>query len=295
MDLEPIAPGARLRLTDKMARPPQGVPAGEELAAATARTLDKVGDLQQRLYSDGRHGVLVVLQGRDASGKDGVIRKVFGACSPLGLHIAAFAAPSTLERSHDFLWRVHQQVPARRYLGVFNRSHYEDVLVARVRGLVPRKVWKERYAQINAFEATLVASGITVLKFFLHISREEQARRLLERLDDPAKRWKFDPGDLDDRERWDDYTEAYQDALSRCSTPDAPWYVVPADDKKVRDYLIGRTLKRALKGLDLQYPTPDFDVAACRARLLAGGHVPESAGSAGVAGRAGDAVDAPPA
>jgi PPK2 family polyphosphate:nucleotide phosphotransferase len=286
MDLEPIAPGAHVRLTDRMARPPQGVPAGEELEAATARTLHKVGDLQQRLYSDGRHGVLVVLQGRDASGKDGVIRKVFGACSPLGLHIAAFAAPTTVERSHDFLWRVHQQVPARRYLGVFNRSHYEDVLVARVRELVPRKVWKARYEQINAFEATLAAAGITVLKFFLHISREEQGRRLLERLDDPTKRWKFDPGDLDDRDRWDDYTDAYQDALSRCSTPDAPWYVVPADDKKVRDYLIGRTLKRALKGLDLQYPEAEFDVAACRARLLAGPHAPVPAD---------DADDAPPA
>ncbi|MGZ8493306.1 MAG: PPK2 family polyphosphate kinase, partial [Gemmatirosa sp.] len=286
LDLEPVAPGARVRLTDRLARPPQGLPEGEALAEATDRALDKVGDLQQRLYSDDRYGVLVVLQGRDASGKDGVIRKVFGACSPLGLHIAAFAAPSTIERHHDFLWRVHQQVPARRYLGVFNRSHYEDVLAARVRALVPRKVWKHRYEQINAFEATLGASGITVLKFFLHVSREEQKRRLLERLDDPTKRWKFDPDDLDDRDRWDEYTEAYQDALSRCSTPDAPWFVVPADDDKVRDYLIARTLRRALKGLDLQYPTPDFDVAACRARLLADDGAPRPAD---------DADDAPPA
>jgi PPK2 family polyphosphate:nucleotide phosphotransferase len=286
MQLDPIAPGARVRLTDKMARPPRGVPEGEELAEATERALDRVGELQQRLYADGRHGVLVVLQGRDASGKDGTIRKVFGACSPLGLHIAAFGVPTTIERNHDFLWRVHQQVPALRFLGIFNRSHYEDVLAARVRELVSRRVWKGRYEQINAFEATLTAAGITVLKFFLHVSRQEQARRLLERLDEPEKRWKFDPGDLDDRDRWDDYTDAYQDALSRCSTPDAPWFVVPADDKRVRDYLIARTVQRALKGLDLRYPEPTYDVAACRARLLAADGAPELAD---------DAVDAPSA
>ncbi|GLC23701.1 PPK2 family polyphosphate kinase [Roseisolibacter agri] len=278
MHLDPIAHNARVRLPDKLAHPPRGVPEGLELEEATARALDRVGDLQQRLYADGRYGMLVVLQGRDASGKDGTIRKVFGACSPLGLHIAAFGVPSTIERGHDFLWRVHQQVPGLRYLGVFNRSHYEDVLVARVRGLVPKKVWKARYDQINAFEATLTAAGISVLKFFLHVSREEQGRRLLERLDEPEKRWKFDPGDLDDRDRWDDYTEAYEDALSRCSTPDAPWFLVPADDKRVRDYLIARTLQRALKGLDLRYPEPDYDVAECRARLLAGkGAPPEPA------------------
>jgi PPK2 family polyphosphate:nucleotide phosphotransferase len=233
--------------------------------------------MQQRFYSDGRRALLVVLQGRDASGKDGVIRRVFGACNPLGLRITAFAAPSDVERSHDYLWRVHQAVPPRRYIGIFNRSHYEEVLVARVRGLVPKKVWKERYAQINAFEATLAASGTVIAKFFLHVSRREQGERLLERLDDPVKHWKFDPGDLDDRDRWDDYTDAYTDALSRCSTENAPWYLVPADDKKVRDYLIAKTLLRTLKRLELRYPTPDFDIATCRARLLASKDAPEDA------------------
>ena len=277
MHLDPIAPGTRVRLTDKAARGPRGLPEGRALEDALGQALDRLNEMQQRFYSDGRRALLVVLQGRDASGKDGVIRRVFGACNPLGLRITAFAAPSDVERSHDYLWRVHRAVPPRRYIGIFNRSHYEDVLVARVRGLVPKKVWRERYAQINAFEAMLAASGTVVAKFFLHVSRRAQGERLLERLDDPVKHWKFDPGDLDDRDRWDDYTDAYTDVLSRCSTDVAPWYVVPADDKKVRDYLIARTLLRTLKRLELRYPTPDFDIATCRARLLASKDAPEDA------------------
>ena len=275
MHLDPIAPGTRVRLTDKAAHAPRGLPTGEALEQALARTLGRLNEMQQRFYSDGRRALLVVLQGRDASGKDGVIRRVFGACNPLGLRIAAFAAPSELERSHDYLWRVHQLVPPRRYIGIFNRSHYEEVLVARVRGLVPKKVWKARFDQINAFEETLATSGTVIVKLLLHVSRREQGERLLERLDDPVKHWKFDPGDLDDRDRWDDYTEAYTDVLARCSTEVAPWYLVPADDKKARDYLIAKTLLRVLRRLDLEYPTPDFDVAACRARLLAGPDAPD--------------------
>ena len=274
MHLDPIAPGSRVRLTDKAARAPRALPEGAALEDALARSLERLNEMQQRFYSDGRRAMLIVLQGRDASGKDGVIRRVFGACNPLGLRIAAFGAPSAEELGHDYLWRVHRVVPPRRYIGIFNRSHYEEVLVARVRGLVPKKVWRERYAQINAFEDTLAAAGTVIVKFFLHVSRREQGERLLERLDDPVKHWKFDPGDLDDRERWDDFTDAYVDALSRCSTAVAPWYLVPADDKKARDYLITRTLLRTFKRLELRYPPPDFDVAACRARLLAGTDAP---------------------
>jgi PPK2 family polyphosphate:nucleotide phosphotransferase len=269
MTLDPVLPGAAPRLDDADARPPADLPAGKALVATLDAAVDEVGDLQQALYADARHAVLVVLQGRDASGKDGAVRRVFRGCSPLGLRVAAFGAPTPLERAHDFLWRVHRAVPPRRYVGVFNRSHYEDVLVARVRGLVPEAEWSPRYAHINAFEATLAAAGVRVLKFFLHVSRDEQRRRLLERLDDPAKRWKFDLGDLDDRDAWDAYTAAYQDALARCTTPDAPWFVVPADDKKVRDLLIARTLARELGQLGLRAPEPAFDVAAARARLLA--------------------------
>ena len=272
--LQPVTTRSRIDLSDAAAVLPGAPRAKATTEKAAEKQTDRISKLQRVFYADARYALLIILQGRDASGKDGTIRKVFGACSPLGLHIAAFGVPNDVERSHDFLWRVHRQVPALRYLGVFNRSHYEDVLVARVRGLVPKKVWKTRYDQINAFEANLTAAGITILKFFLHVSREEQGRRLLERLDEPEKRWKFNPGDLDDRDRWDDYTEAYQDALSRCSTADAPWFVVPADDKRVRDYLIARTLQRALKALDLRFPEPDYDVAECRARLLAGKGAP---------------------
>ncbi len=274
MHLDPVSHNARVRLPDKAARPPRGVPDGDALEEATARALDRLAELQHRLHADCRYGMLVVLQGRDASGKDGVIRRVLGACNPLGLRVAAFAAPTEDERLHDFLWRVHREVPRLGQIAVFNRSHYEDVLVPRVHGLVPKKVWKARYDQINAFEATLTAAGIVVLKFFLHVSHAEQGRRLLDRLDDPTERWKFDPHDLDDRVRWDAFTDAYQDAIARCSTPDAPWYVVPADDKPVRDYLVAQTLVRALRRLDLRFPEPDYDLAACRAALLAGEGAP---------------------
>jgi PPK2 family polyphosphate:nucleotide phosphotransferase len=264
--LAPVAPASPPRLADDDAHPPADLPQGKAaLVAALDEVVDELGDLQQALYADARHAVLVVLQGRDASGKDGAVRRVFRGCSPLGLHVAAFGAPTAAERAHDFLWRVHREVPPLRYLGIFNRSHYEDVLVVRVRGLGSEATWRPRFEQINAFEATLAAAGVRVLKFFLHVSRAEQRKRLLERLDEPGKRWKFDPGDLDDRDAWDAYTEAYQEAMTRCSTPEAPWYVVPADDKKARDLLIAHTLVRELRALDLRVPEATFDVEAARA------------------------------
>lgn len=266
--LTPVLPTDELPLTDADAATPDDFPSKKELAALTEERYQEIADLQSALVPEGRHAVLVVLQGRDASGKDGVIRKVFSACNPQGCAVTSFKSPSELELQHDFLWRVHAAVPRLGTIGIFNRSHYEDVLIARVRSLVPQEVWQRRYAHIVAFERLLVDSGVLVLKFFLHISRAEQAKRLRDRIEQPKKRWKFDPGDLDDRAQWDDYTAAYRDALRWCSTPDAPWFVVPADDKSTRNYFVADTIARALRGLELGYPSPDPELlAAWTARL----------------------------
>jgi len=266
--LAPVPLGERPRLDDDAAAPPDWVPSRSELKGATADLLERLGALQEELYADGRRALLVVLQGRDASGKDGVIRKVFGAFNPQGCQVSAFRAPNDLERRHDFLWRVHAVAPPRGMVGIFNRSHYEDVLAVRVRKLAPDETWQARYAHINAFEKLLADEGTVVVKFCLHVSRAEQRERLLERLDDPSKNWKFRPEDLDDRALWDEYTLAYRDALTRCSTASAPWFVVPADDKKTRDWLVADTLVRTLDALDLRTPVVDAaTVAEWRARM----------------------------
>jgi PPK2 family polyphosphate:nucleotide phosphotransferase len=224
-----------------------------ELAAAHAR----LSDLQDRLWAEGKHAVLVVLQGMDASGKDGTIRNVMGAFNPQGCSVCSFKVPTPIELAHDYLWRIHQRVPGRGEIGVFNRSHYEDVLIVRVNRLVPREVWSRRYDQINAFERTLAAAGTTILKFFLHIDRDEQRKRFEARLADPTKTWKFRLGDLDVRKRWDDYMAAYDDALSRCATEVAPWYVIPANRKWFRNLAVAEILADTLEGLDPQYPKPE--------------------------------------
>lgn len=216
--------------------------------------------LQERLWAEHRHKVLVVLQGMDTSGKDGVIRKVFEGVNPLGVRVAAFKAPTPEELDHDFLWRIHPRVPGRGEIAIFNRSHYEDVLVPRVRQLVPEKVWKGRYGHINDFERLLADSGTTILKFFLYISKDEQKKRLQERLDNPEKHWKFRKGDLEDRALWDDYMQAYEDLLARTSTDDAPWYVVPADKKWYRNLVIASVLVEALEKLDIGRPEPEEDL-----------------------------------
>ena len=254
--LDPVDPDDRVRLGSKAARV-EAAPAKAVLERATDELLDRLTDLQEAFYADGRHALLLVLQGRDASGKDGVIRRVTGAFNPSGVNVTSFGPPTSLELRHDFLWRVHQAVPALGMAAVFNRSHYEDVLVARVRGLVPEKSWRRRYEQINAFERLLVDNGTVIIKCMLHVSRDEQAERLRARLEDPTKNWKFRLGDLEDRALWDEYTEAYRDALSQCSTKHAPWYVVPADDKPTRNYLIAKLLVKTLDGIKLQYPPID--------------------------------------
>jgi PPK2 family polyphosphate:nucleotide phosphotransferase len=255
--LGPVDPSRAIGLDDRDARAPDDLPSKDAIVAETDRLLDRLGELQRVLYADARHALLIVLQGRDASGKDGTIRKVFGAFNPQGCQVTSFKAPTELERRHDFLWRVHLAIPPRGMIGVFNRSHYEDVLVVRVHEMVPTSVWSERYARINEFERLLADGGVVIRKFMLHISHDEQRERLLERITDPDKNWKFRAEDLDDRERWNDYTDAYRDALSRCSTPHAPWFVVPADSKKVRDYYIARELVETLEALELRFPPPD--------------------------------------
>ena len=228
---------------------------------------DRIESLGSALAAEQTRALLVVLQGRDTAGKDGVIRKVFGDVNPAYCQVNNFKRPTPLELRHDFLWRGHAVVPPAGTIGIFNRSHYEDVLVVRVHSLVPERLWRKRYDHINGFERMLVDHGVTVCKFMLHISREEQRQRLEERLADPAKNWKFAVGDLGERERWDDYTAAYEEMLERTSTPWAPWYVVPADQKSVRDFLVAEVVVDALERLDPKYPTADPAVLACRGRI----------------------------
>jgi PPK2 family polyphosphate:nucleotide phosphotransferase len=217
--------------------------------------------LQEALWAEHRHKVLVVLQGMDTSGKDGTIRHVFEGVNPLGVRVASFKAPTQEELDHDFLWRVHPKVPGRGEMVIFNRSHYEDVVAARVKKLVPTEVWRLRYAQINDFERLLAETGTVILKFFLHIDQDEQKRRLQARLDDPAKRWKFRRGDLDDRRLWPDFMAAYEEALARTSQEKAPWYVVPANKKWYRNLVVATVLVKALEDLDIELPEPEEDLA----------------------------------
>ncbi|MEP6690383.1 MAG: PPK2 family polyphosphate kinase [Gemmatimonadaceae bacterium] len=268
MHLDPVTKHTVLTLGDRDAAPPKKAPAGDALDEAIAKQVAKIGDLQKVFYADGRHALLVVLQGRDAAGKDGTVRQVFEAVNPQGCVVTSFKQPTAIELEHDYLWRVHQAVPGRGTMGIFNRSHYEDVLVVRVHDLVPKSAWSNRYAEINDFERMLAANRVVILKFFLHISRDEQKRRLIDRLTDKKKNWKFRAGDLDDRALWSDYTRAYRDVLRKCSTEWAPWYIVPADDKRVRNYLIARTIARALASMHLEYPAADPKVLRYASKIV---------------------------
>jgi PPK2 family polyphosphate:nucleotide phosphotransferase len=240
-----------------------------ELAALGPR----LSDLQERLHAEGvsggRRSLLLVLQGMDTAGKGGVVRHVIGQVDPQGCEIASFKAPTKEELAHDFLWRIRKRLPGPGKLGVFDRSHYEDVLVVRVHGLVPRSTWSRRYAAINRFEARLVTDQIRVVKVFLHTSKEEQRQRLLARLDDPTKHWKFNPRDVDERAFWGDYQEAYAAALERCNSDAAPWYRVPADRKWYRNWAVASLLVEQLEDMKLTWPKADFGVEEQRARLLA--------------------------
>ena len=256
-----VPPGRRLHLAEWDPDDTSGHKKDAATEQALAQDIARLDELQYVMFADHRHALLVVLQAMDAGGKDGTIRHVMTGFNPQGCHVTAFKRPSAEEAEHDFLWRIHRAVPARGDIAIFNRSHYEDVLVARVRKLVPKEVWAGRYDHINRFEGLLGDSGVTVVKFFLHISKDEQKRRFEERLTDRTKQWKLAPEDFEDRKYWDGYVEAYEDALSRCSTDVAPWFVMPADKKWFRNLAVSHILVHALERLDLKFPKPSFDVS----------------------------------
>ncbi|HWM74469.1 MAG TPA: PPK2 family polyphosphate kinase [Nocardioides sp.] len=239
--------------------------------AALAAMGDELADLQERLFAEGRSAgrrrILLVLQGMDTSGKGGTLRKTVGLFDPQGVRITSFKPPTDEELTHDFLWRIRRALPDPGYVGVFDRSHYEDVLIARVRELAPAEEIERRYGAINEFEKEVVADGITIIKCMLHISADEQKERLRARLDDPTKHWKYNPGDVDERKLWPAYREAYEIAVERTNTEHAPWHLIPGDKKWFRNLAIGQLLLEALRGLDPQWPAADFDVAAERDRL----------------------------
>jgi PPK2 family polyphosphate:nucleotide phosphotransferase len=244
------------RLAD---RPTHGKVIFKDKAAAKASLEEDaraIDDLQDALFASQCGALLVVLQGIDTSGKDGTTKSVFQYTSPLGVRVSSFGPPTDIERAHDYLWRVHQVVPRLGHIGVFNRSHYEDVLVVRVRELKPLDVVEQRYDQINAFEKHLVENGVRILKCMLHVSKEEQGVRLRERLEIPKKRWKFNPGDLEDRKLWDDYQDAYEIMLKRCSTDHAPWHVIPSDSRSRRDAIVARLVRAELEAMKPEYPDP---------------------------------------
>jgi PPK2 family polyphosphate:nucleotide phosphotransferase len=249
-----VEPGERVSLATVDPGETEHYEKKKDVARELEKQRRRIQDLQERLYAENQQGLLIVLQAVDTGGKDGTIKHVFSGVNPQGCRVSSFKIPSAEETNHDFLWRYHKSVPARGRIGIFNRSHYEDVLVVRVKNLVPEVIWRERYEQINAFERNLTLEGITVLKFFLHISKDEQKRRLQRRLDDPNKRWKFSSDDLEERAIWDAYQQAFEDALSKCSTEHAPWYIVPANKKWYRNLVVARTIADTLGAMDPQYP-----------------------------------------
>ncbi|MDB4537743.1 polyphosphate kinase 2 family protein [Akkermansiaceae bacterium] len=255
-----VSPNAKFALSDRSTET-TGILNDPE--SETAPIFDglrgKLAQLQKVLYAQGRHKVLIVIQAMDTGGKDGCVRKVFSRVDPQGIKVTSFKGPSEIELAHDFLWRIHQNVPAKGEIAIFNRSHYEDIVAVRVKKLAPQEVWEKRYKHIVDFEQMLVDEGTTILKFFLNISKEEQGRRLQSRLDRPEKHWKFHPDDLADRARWEDFMEAYEDVMERTSTPGAPWFVIPADYKWYRNMCVSQIVTHALDGLNLEYPKVQWD------------------------------------
>jgi PPK2 family polyphosphate:nucleotide phosphotransferase len=253
-----VKPGSKVKLDERDAADTFGLHQDE---AAMEENLKKLANLQRLLYADQKHAVLIVLQALDAGGKDGTIRHVMSGVNPQGCQVASFKAPSSEELAHDFLWRIHKAVPRLGDIGIFNRSQYEDVLIVRVHKMVPKPVWRQRYRQINRFERTLAENNVTILKFFLHISKDEQKKRFEERLTNPKKNWKLSAPDFKERQHWDEYIKAYEAALRRCSTEWAPWYVIPANDKWFRNFAISSIIVRTLEKMDLKYPPPSIDLS----------------------------------
>ena len=254
-----IQPGSKVRLDkiDPSATHGHTKDAAEE---HLSKNLDRLGILQYRLYAEAKRSLLIVLQGIDAGGKDGTIRHVMSGFNPQGASVTSFKVPAGEEKQHDYLWRIHKAVPKLGEIGIFNRSHYEDVLVVRVHNLVPPAVWKKRYDQINDFEQMLTGNGVHIVKFFLYIDRDEQKRRFEARLEDPAKNWKFSPADVEERKFWNDYQHAFEEAMERCSTAHAPWYVIPANRKWFRNLAVSDILVHTLDQLKMKYPKPGADL-----------------------------------
>ena len=259
-----VKPGQRVRLSKYDPEDTLGWQKNHRMRSALRKSLQRIDSLQYILYGERKRAVLIVLQGLDAAGKDGTIRHVMSGVNPQGCRVTSFKVPSAQEAAHDFLWRVHQAVPEAGDLGIFNRSHYEDVLVVRVHGLVPKRVWSERYQQINQFESFLDQNNIKILKFYLHISREEQKNRLVERIDDPDKRWKLSQSDFNERVFWDKYQAAYEEALTKCSTDAAPWYIIPANKKWFRNLAVSHIIAETMERMDLKLPEPTIDVKSLK-------------------------------
>jgi PPK2 family polyphosphate:nucleotide phosphotransferase len=254
-----ITPGSNSKLSQRDPGDLTLFPDRDEAEKQSVKDGEIIDKLQDKLYAERKSALLVVLQGIDTAGKDGTIRHVFKETSPLGVVVKPFRQPSEVEAAHDFLWRAHIAAPQKGFIGVFNRSHYEDVLVGRVRKLAPKDEIEARYDQINAFEKILAENGTTVLKFMLHISKKEQGERLQARLDEKKSRWKFNADDLEDRKHWDEYMAAYEIMLDRCSTRSAPWYVIPADRKWARNAAIAAIIRATLEEMDPKYPQPSWD------------------------------------
>lgn len=253
-----VKPGSKVKLAEWDPDENLGIQRDDD---ALAKNIERLSELQHLLYADRRYALLIVLQAMDAGGKDGTIRHVMSGVNPQGCEVVAFKAPSSEESQHDFLWRVHKAVPLRGDIGIFNRSHYEDVLIVRVHQLAPKKVWSKRYRQINAFERILADNNVTILKFFLHISNEEQRKRFEARLTDPAKNWKLSLPDFEERKHWDEYMRAYEVALRKCSTDWAPWYIIPSNSKWLRNYAVSTIITQTLTDLKLKYPAPAIDLS----------------------------------
>ena len=256
MSIFTVKPRQNIKLTDIDPDDTGKFKQKDEAKELLEQNIERMAELQNILYAEGKHALLIVLQALDAGGKDGTIRSIMSGVNPQGVRVTSFKRPTEEELAHDFLWRIHKAVPRRGMIGIFNRSHYEDVLVVRVHNLVPESVWQKRYEHINNFERLLADNGITILKFYLHISKEEQKERLQARLDQPHKRWKFDPRDLDERALWNDYWDAFETAFINCSTDIAPWHIVPANNKWYRNLVISEKIVETLEGLNLKYPEP---------------------------------------
>jgi len=260
-----VEPGKKIKLAQRDPDSTGRFKSKKAAYSAMEKNLEKLGELQSVLYAENKRSVLIVLQAMDAGGKDGTIKHVMGPLNPQSCKVCSFKAPTDEELSHDFLWRIHKQVPRKGEIVIFNRSHYEDVLIARVQNLVDKKVWSKRYTQINDFEKLLAENNTHILKFFLHISKDEQLARLQARIDEPAKNWKINPQDFEERQYWANYMRAFEDALSRCSTSYAPWFVIPANRKWYRNYAVSQIVADALGAMKMAYPKTDVDISKLRA------------------------------